>query len=96
MGGTFIFKIMNDVQLARRIVQCFKEDPNFWRPEQKTLDTLYQTDLSTAFAWNRTREGDVFWLTLYNTTLRTNKDLRNFLEKNLIEDSNFIELEFFI
>ena len=87
---------MSDAQLARRIVQCFKEDPDFWRPEQKTLETLYQTDLASAFAWDRTREGAAFWLTLCNTTLRTNKDLRNFLEKNLIEDSNFIELEFFV
>lgn len=87
---------MNDAQLARRIVQCFKEDPDFWRPEQKTLETLYQTDLSWAFSWCETREGAFFWLTLYNTTLRTSKDLRNFLKKNLIEDSNFIEIEFFI
>jgi len=57
---------------------------------------LYQTDLASAFAWDRTQEGVSFWLTLCNTTLRTNKDLRNFLEKNLIEDSNFIELEFFV
>ena len=87
---------MNDAQLARRIVQCFKEDPNFWRPEQKTLETLYRTNLVNAFAWDRTQEGAAFWLILYNTTLRTNKDLRYFLEKNLIEDSNFIELELFV
>lgn len=87
---------MNDAQLARRIVQCFKEDPDFWRPEQKTLETLYQTDLSSAFSWERTREGASFWLYLCTTTLRTNKDLCDFLEKNLIEDSNFIELEFFV
>ena len=87
---------MSDAQLARRIVQCFKEDSYFWRPEQKTLETLYQTDLVSAFFWGRTQEGDFFWRTLCNTTLRTNKDLRNFLEKNLIEDSNFIELEFFV
>lgn len=88
---------MNDVQLARRIVQCFKEDPYFWRPEQKTLETLYQTDLLSAFDWTRTQEGAAFWLDLCTTTLRTGEDLRNFLKKNLIlEDSNFIELEFFV
>ena len=87
---------MNDAQLARRIVQCFKEDPDFWRSEQKTLETLYQINLANAFAWDRTQEGAAFWLTLYRTTLRTNKDLRYFLEKNLIEDSNFIELELFV
>ena len=88
---------MSDAQLARRIVQCFQDDPDFWRPEQKTLDTLYQTDLSSAFAWDRTREGAAFWLDLCTTTLRTSEDLRDFLRKNLIlEDSNFIELEFFV
>ena len=88
---------MSDVQLARRIVRCFMDDPDFWRPEQKTLETLYHIDIASAFAWDRTQEGATFWLTLCNTTLRTNKDLRNFLEKNLIlEDSNFVEIEFFV
>lgn len=88
---------MSDAQLARRIVQCFKEDHVFLqRSEPRTLMLLYQCNLSNAFSWADTKEGYGFWYTLHNMTLRTCDDLRNFLKKNLIEDPNFIELELYI
>ena len=72
-------------------------DPYFFNPERRTLETLFNIDLSNAFSWANTKEGREFWLDLCESRLRTTKDLRNFLKENLVKiDPNFIELELYI
>lgn len=88
---------MTNKEIARKIVKYFLKSNNF-ENNQEIFNTLFYVGLSGAFFWDSTPEGFEFWAHLYHSRrLDDNEIFQSFILNNyIINDPNFIEIEFFI
>lgn len=92
-----ILLTMTDEKIAKKIVEHFLENHNF-RNNQENFNELLNTGLSGAFIWESTPEGYSFWANLYYfRKFYNNEVFKSFMINNyIINEPNFIEIEFFI
>lgn len=88
---------MTNKEIAKKIVEYFLKRNNF-RNNQEGFNELLNVGLSGAFVWDETPERHGFWANLYTVRkLYDIKVFRSFMINNyIINDHNFIEIEFFI
>lgn len=88
---------MTNKEIAKKIVKYFLEYHNF-ENNQEIFNALLDVGLSGAFLWDQTPEGFGFWSNLYYfKKLNNSKIFQSFILNNyIINDPNFIEIEFFI
>lgn len=88
---------MTNKEIAKKIVKYFLEYHNF-ENNQEIFNALLDAGLSGAFLWDKTPEGFRFWSNLYHFRKLGNGEIfRSFILNNyIINDPNFIEIEFFI
>ena len=88
---------MTNKEIVGKIVKYFLKYHNF-ENNQEIFNTLLYVGLSGAFVWDQTPEGHGFWSNLYcSRKLNDSEIFRSFILNNyIINDPNFIEIEFFI